>query len=779
VSKYRIGRWASAPTALLSLVVLLLLVGAPVAPAAQPARTADGTRGVQVAPLNPEFVLWQARRSVNDALRSVDGLGLGQVPAPQIPYDDEPPETRLPLAGYASRYDLRDEDKLTPVKDQGEYGTCWAFATFGSLESCLLPGESADFSEDNLVLQNGFDTGSTAHDKYMRGGHIWYSTAYLARWGGPVWESEDAYGDDITPGGLSARAHVQDISFYAPRASSLDNDRIKYAVTTDGGAYVSMSWQGSSLGSIYYKAATHAYYYNEPTYPNHAVVVVGWDDDYAKSNFALAPPGNGAFIVRNSWGTDFGDGGYFYVSYYDTVFGRYDYAATVEGAESMTNYDAIYQYDPLGEVGAIGMDVEGWTTFWGANRFTAGAGSRLGAVGFYAEAPNTAYEVWEGPALDRLTKIAAGTLPQMGFHTVTPADGPALTKGVDFVVAVKLTTPGNTYPLAIEYPAAGYSSAASASPGQSFVSWNGTTWDDVTLWKPGANVCLKAYATSVIDTTTPVTTDDHLTAPLVAPATITLTPTDTYSGMIGGEARTEYKVDGADAYTTGTRVVLERGEHTVAYRSTDAAGNLETPDKSFTVTVTPAPLRSAGDYAFAPDTRSGWHKTPQTVTITASGGAGTDRAIHVSTDGGATWTATAGDSARVPVDGQGSHRVQYYAADSLATEAVHDAGYVNIDSRRPVTRAAPAAVRKGRRVTLRFSVADAQPGCGKAVVKLQIRRRGRVAQTIRVGVRATNTALTYRLTARLARGTYTCRVLATDIAGNTASRIGSARLVMR
>jgi hypothetical protein len=625
-----------------------------------------------------------------------------------------------------------------------------------------------------------------------------------------------------------------------------------------------MSWQS---GTSYYNATTHAYYYDGSADVNHAVLVVGWDDDYPAGNFATTPAGNGAFIVKNSWGTGWGEGGYFYVSYYDATFGRDEYAATFEGARPTTDYSAIYQYDPLGDVGSLGA---GTTTFWGANKFAAAADSTLGAVGFYALAPSTAYQVWEGASTGSLTKVAEGTLPQMGFHTVTLPAGLPLTSGSAFVVAVKLTTPGYTYPLAIEYPVAGYSSGATAAVGQSYYSSNGASWTDLTSWKANANVCLKAYASGTgptsttgydfaadagsgwkaaaqtvtitasgggtgltihhsqdggatwssstgasidvpvtsqgshrflyyasdsqateathdagyvnIDSVAPVTTDDHVTASLLAPATITLSPSDATSGMSGGLARTEYKVDGAASYTSGAAVVLGAGTHAVAYRSTDKAGNVETPDRSFTVTVSaPAAPTSAASYAFAATATTGWKKSAQTVTITAAGGSGSGsgRAIRYSADGGLTWTTTANDVVDVVVSTQGQHRFQYYALDSVATETVHDPGYVNIDSRRPVTRAADASVRKGLKVALRFRVGDAAPGCGRAVVRLQIRRLGRIVRTVKVGTRATNVALKYRYTARLARGTYTYRVLATDIAGNRASRIGSARLVVR
>jgi C1A family cysteine protease len=947
--------------ALLVLATALLLLGAVGRPAAAAAAADEPAAATaRVAPLNPDFVFWQATRGVRDMLRSVGGHGLGERPAPHPLFTGSLSSTRSTARAYAGSYDLRALGRVSPVKDQGSWGTCWTFATTGSMESCLLPGEPIDFAEDTIVLTSGFDTGGTAAEKYNTGGNAWMSSAYLARWGGPVWESDDAYGDSVTPGGLVARKHVQDISWYAPRASAGDNDRIKYAVSTHGAAYVSMSWQGSSSGSSHYNPSTHAYYYNGGATQNHAVLVVGWDDSYAAGNFATPPPGDGAFIVKNSWGTGFGDSGYFHISYHDTVFGRSGYAATFEGVQSPANYDAIYQYDPLGNVGSVG---NGTTTFWGANRFTASGTSSLGAVGFYAEAPNTAYEVWQGPTTAALTKLTEGTLPQMGFHTVTLPSPVTLTGGGDFVVAVKLTTPGDTWPLPIEYPQAGYSSAATASPGQSFYSPNGTTWTDLTTLVPGANVCLKAYTTSVTDTTPPVTSDDHLSVPLVAPCTITLTPTDSGSGMVGGLARTEYKVGAATSYTAGTSVVLGAGTHTVAYRSTDAAGNLETPDKTFTVTVTapptppvssssyafaavpttgwhttaqsvtvtaaagagtgltinysadgggawtaaagstatasvsdegthrfqyyasdslstepvhdagyvnidmtppvttddhlttplsapatvtltpgdalsgmlgglarteykvgaassytagtsvvlgagthtvsyrstdaagnletpdktftvtvigPPPPVSGCTYAFAADPTTGWHNTVQVVTVTASGGTGTGRTIHYSTDGGGTWTSAVANTVTLMLGDQGAHRFQYYASDSLATEAVHDAGYVNIDTVKPVTRTGgKVTVKKGKRAALKFRVVDVVPGCGRAVVVIQIRKGSRTVKAIRVGARPANVSLSCRYTARLPKGTYTYRVTATDVAGNAATSIVSARLVVK
>ena len=115
-------------------------------------------------------------------------------------------------------------------------------------------------------------------------------------------------------------------------------------------------------------------------------------------------------------------------------------------------------------------------------------------------------------------------------------------------------------------------------------------------------------------------------------------------------------------------------------------------------------------FAFAPDATSDWHDADQTVALTASGG-GAARAIHYSDDGGATWAVSVGDSVDVVVSNEGSHHFQYFASDTHETEALHDAGYVNVDKTAPVTTAAGADADWHRRpVTVTLNADDALSG---------------------------------------------------------------------
>jgi uncharacterized repeat protein (TIGR01451 family) len=400
------------------------------------------------------------------------------------------------LANLPSYYDLRLLGRVTPVKDQNPLGTCWVFSTLGSLESSLLPYESWNFSENNVknILSYSYPEG---FDRTFTGGGDWLAVlAYLARYSGPVLAVDDPYNttSDYSPSGLTPVKHVQGAVIIPPRANSTDNAQYKLAIMKYGAVVTHMAVYGD-----FYNDSSAAYYCNESAPINHDICLVGWDDNYDRNNFLTPPPGDGAFIVRNSWGTDWGDGGYFYMSYYDTRLAT-EGGCVFSNTENTTNYNQVYQYDPYGLVNMTGFNGE---TAWFSNLFTANTTNPLKAASFYSLAPNSTYNISvylnpqnNNPTSGILSYWKNGVIASPGYNTIPFDNYIPLSIGQVFSVVVEITSPGILTPVAYEYPLMNYSSRATGNFGEGFISSDGVTWLDMAGVIGNASVCLKAFTVS-------------------------------------------------------------------------------------------------------------------------------------------------------------------------------------------------------------------------------------------------------------------------------------------
>lgn len=109
----------------------------------------------------------------------------------------------------------------------------------------------------------------------------------------------------------------------------------------------------------YYNSEKFAQYNPDFELPNHGVTIVGWDDTFSKDNFSITPPGDGAWIIKNSWSDAWGDDGYFYLSYYDTTVSTYaGYVVDQENSSGYYKYDTNYQYDYMGLRSSLNSSVE-------------------------------------------------------------------------------------------------------------------------------------------------------------------------------------------------------------------------------------------------------------------------------------------------------------------------------------------------------------------------------------------------------------------------------------
>ncbi len=230
------------------------------APAAQTSASSSLPATLQTAPLNPAYVQYQQEKAAGKvATQTVDGHGLGWVPPPYELSNLTTAPRLMQAQTYAATYDLRTYGKVSPVEDQGQCGSCWAFATFGSLESYLLPGLTTKYSENNLKNLADFTYTCCA------GGDAEMSTAYLARWGttmtdntgskiyaGPVTSASDPYSDSscTSPTTSQIAMHVQNVYFLPLKQSATDNNAIKSALTTYGGVYAAFQWDGGTSNKL-------------------------------------------------------------------------------------------------------------------------------------------------------------------------------------------------------------------------------------------------------------------------------------------------------------------------------------------------------------------------------------------------------------------------------------------------------------------------------------------------------------------------------------------------
>ena len=491
---------------------------------------------IVAAPLNPHFVEWQ--KKIDEAKTSSPAKGStgdqaaeafhGYVPSP-VNWSHLENEvysvikTTNRLGTIPTSYDLRPE--MPAVRNQGGYGTCWTFSAMAAAESNLihektiLTKDNADLSEWYLAYYGFNDeseglpsfTFDSAKKYYDVGGNDWMSAAILARGTGFLDESSAAYPDPQTEAN-AYKPDVQARKYKLKNALYLGNlgvkevrlkdsriNTIKEAIRTYGAVSIGIT-QGKS--KLYLNPTTAAYFIkSEDSGTNHAVTIVGWDDDYATSNFNASPrPTNkGAWIVRNSWGSSFGDSGYYYVSYEEGSLNDGVAYDTVAAPDK----EKIYQYDPLGLCSFMGYTSVKPAYF--ANIFTATRNEKINSVSFYTSRPDSqcTIEIYKdcgnSPKGGTRVAVKSVTITAPGYNTVDLDSVVEISKYVKFSVVVSILLPDISDPaIPVEYPITGYSEKATASADQSFISSDGTTWDDLTgiSGYEKANVCLKAFGTS-------------------------------------------------------------------------------------------------------------------------------------------------------------------------------------------------------------------------------------------------------------------------------------------
>ena len=368
-----------------------------------------------------------------------------------------------------SRFDLRDYNAVTSLKEQANSGNCWAFATISTLESAIKKATGLEYDLSEGYLKNFAQMYSDFGWPYEtnNGGLFPMALSVLVNWAAPVNESADPTDDwDVISPLLNSQVHVQNILFLQ-RSSYTDNDIIKKAIMDYGAVATQICMKFSSS---YINGGSYYYYGNEST--NHAITIIGWDDNYSKSNFVQTPAGNGAWIVKNSYGTRWGNSGFGYVSYYDTRFAQindqeYTFAFILNDT---IRFNRNYQYDVGGKTDYF---MNGADTLYYKNVFTSAGNDMLSAFSTYFNSSSdwTANIIVNG---DTVLTQSGSSVP--GYFTINLNEQIPLKIGDVFEIALKVHSQGITsFPIS----EAVATSKCFYKPGVSFVSFDGSNWIDL------------------------------------------------------------------------------------------------------------------------------------------------------------------------------------------------------------------------------------------------------------------------------------------------------------
>lgn len=428
---------------------------------------------------------------------------------------------------YPERYDLRDYGIISTPADQGSRSSCWAFSFLGSVDTRLsLIPDYAGLSEWYLSYSafNGAHQFRTDNpDQKAYSGTSQIAASVLTSWRGmasaadiPFYYTEDQIMRYEFTASSVPEYILNDISGLTPwiaKKEKADTDYIKSLLLNKNSVAVTCSLSESEY---VFNRKTSALFNNDPSYNcktdpfYHSVLITGWDDTYSRENFSSTsrPEKDGAWIVKNSYGTEWGNDGFFYISYEDTSLQE---AVSCTSAEKNT-YSSIYQYDHFGWTTSLpsdyvnflypGTQAQSSREAYMANIFQSSGNNDISAVSFYTIEPGADYEITVRTGLKTRTASdtgknvykQSGTASASGYHTVSLDKPVEVQQGEYFSVILKISNPDSVFTIPIEAciftssfkedgSAVNISNITSINrkvhTGESFISPDGINWYDI------------------------------------------------------------------------------------------------------------------------------------------------------------------------------------------------------------------------------------------------------------------------------------------------------------